>query len=180
MEKDLEDEILKLTAEFEKTIPKEESEKAEMIEAFKKYLQDTVKTLQESKSKFINKSTESIKEVLKRRADSIGEYDLDSKKSELLEDEAFEEIRKISSEIYENARNKIDGKREKSKIDTEAEIEKMNKLLENVKGYNQEQAKKFISEAIVDSRYITSGNEDILSFRLYHYKEEKDNKEEER
>ena len=52
MEKELEEFILNLTAEFGKTVPKKEEEREELITGFKTYMYNAVKTLQNSTSKF--------------------------------------------------------------------------------------------------------------------------------
>ena len=65
MKEELEGLILKLTTDFEKTIPQKENERTEIIEAFKNYLYLAVQTIEESTSKFISKDLDSVKQSLK-------------------------------------------------------------------------------------------------------------------
>ncbi len=173
MEKEIEDLISKLTDDFGKSVSQEEKERENLIEAFEKYMHFAVKTLQESESKFIQKDTESIKSVLNRVAKNLIEENITSKKRELLEDKPFEEIRKISVEIFGKAKNKMNGEEVEKVEDIEAKTKDLNNLLGKVQEYNRERAAMFISDAQIDLQYITSEKEvDALSLRLYHYKKE--------
>ena len=179
MKEELESLIFKLTTDFEKTIPEEENERTEIIAAFKNYLYLAVKTIQESNSKFISKDLESIKSVLNGIAKDFSNKDVESIKRTLLMDSAFEEIRKKSSAIFEMAKSTMSGKGKNVEVDIVTETENMQSLFKSVKEYNQKQAQKLISEAIVDLEYIAHSNEDNLSLRLYQFKK-LNNKEEER
>lgn len=171
MKEELEGLIVKLTTDFEKTIPKEDNERNEMVVAFRNYLYLAVKTIQESTSKFIDKDLESIKSVLNGIAKDFGNReDIDAIKRILLIDSAFDEIRKKSLEIFEMAKSSLNGKDNNVNIDIASEIENMQNLLKRVKGYNKEQARELISEAIVDLEYITHSEDDNLSLRLYQFK----------
>lgn len=170
MKDELENLIAELTANFERTI-QEDNEKNEIIEAFRNYLYLAVQTIQESTSKFISKDPESIKSVLNSIARNYENMDIDAIKRTLLIDNAFDEIRKKSLEIFEIAKSNLSGKTNDANIDVENEVKNMQTLLKEVKEYNKEQAQELISEAIIDSGYITNSNEDILSLRLYHFKE---------
>lgn len=170
MEKQLEELILQLTIDFEKTIPQEEDERNEIISAFKEYLYLAVKTVEESTSKFISKDVESVKSVLTSLASDFDKKDMEYIKRNLLSDKSFEEIRKKSVGIFEMAKSTMLGKRENFQVDMTSEIDNMEILLKSVKECNQIQAQELISEAIVDIEYIRSLSDNTLSLRLYHFK----------
>ena len=172
MKEELEGLILKLTTDFEKTIPQKENERTEIIEAFKNYLYLAVQTIEESTSKFISKDLESIKSFLNSIASDFDKKDMEYIKRNLLVDKSFEEIRGKSVQIFEMAKSIMLGKRENVEIDVATEIDNMENLLKGVKKCNQKQAEELISEAIVDLQYITHLNEDVLSLRLYHFKKQ--------
>ena len=180
MKKELEGLILKLTTEFENTITEEENKKTEIVVAFKNYLYLAVETIQESTSKFISRDLESIKSALNSISNDFKQKDLESIKRILLVDDAFEEIRKKSLEIFKIAQNCMSGNGKVAEIDIENEIKNMDNLFKNVKGYNQKQAKELISEAIVDLKYISHQDERNLSLRLYQFKKRANRIEEER
>ena len=64
MQEKLDEFIINLTQNFENTIPKEEKERTELIQAFKEYLYLAVKTVRESPSKFMEEDENFIKSIL--------------------------------------------------------------------------------------------------------------------
>lgn len=171
MQEKLDKFILDLIQNFEKIIPKEEKERTELIQAFKEYLYMAVKTIQESSSKNIDKDEDFIKLTLNNIVSDLSARDINSMKQYLIADDAYEEIRKKSIEIFEVAKNAMLGKKANLKYDKTTEIEEMKNSLKNVKEYNQENAENLISEAIVDLTYLDDPNAGCLSIRLYHFKD---------
>lgn len=159
-----------LVKEFSLKIPTDEIEREELITAFKKYLQIGVNTIQNSDSKFIKKDSDSIKEFLSFETKTISDMDITAIKQFLINDNSFLEIKKFSEEIFELSKRKIQKENIIVKYDIDAEIKKMEKLLDSVKTYNQEKARKLMSETILDLNFLMDTNAGFYSFRLYHYK----------
>ncbi len=180
MQQELENTIDNLTKEFEEKIPIEEAERIEIVEAFRENLNFTAKAILECNSMFISKDVNSIKSDLTRKANEFKAKNLEEIKQTLIVDNAFDDIRKKSIEIFNIAKKQLSGSKVKAEIDMKNDVEEMKKLLNDVKEYNQVQAKKFISEAILDLEYITKNNPNCLSLRLYQFEKSAKNRGDER
>ncbi len=171
MEPELEEFILELTEKFEQVIPKEDEDFEKLKTSFKKDLEESVQMIKESDSEFARKDVKSIKSILNRMANRYFEANIESIKYTLLEDEAFEEVKNISLKIFELAQKKAKGEDIEVNQDLDEEIEKIKQLLSEVKDYNKEEAKKLLSEAIVDKKFIRTKNADVMSLRLADFLE---------
>lgn len=166
-----------LTSDFAKSISDNEVEKEKLIQAFREYMVSTIESIKHSDSKYINKDIKSVKRVLGRIANEIYGMSVTAMKQRLLEDESFEEIRIISVDAFDLAKRKKFGEKIEVDFDASSKIKQMQELLENVASYNKVQAKKFISEAILDLQYICENEENVSSIRLYHFMKEYDEEE---
>lgn len=81
-------------------------------------------------------------------------------------DTNFVNIYEISSEIFELARKKMAGKKVKLDKSNKEIEEKLENLLNGVNFINEIEAKRLISETILDLNYITNPEVKILSLRL--------------
>lgn len=167
--------ISELTSKFEKSVPKEEQE---LVTEFEKFLYSGVKSLEQSDSKFINKDKNSIIDVLKQVANKLIDYDLDTKKQQLLYDSSYGEIKKSSNNIFNMAIDKLEQKLVNIDFDILEEITKLEDLLNSVESYNKQQAEMLVSEAILDLNYINNPSESAMSLRLSHIKRALDAEEE--
>lgn len=172
--------INELTSKFARTISDDEKEKEELIGAFKEYLQMSIDTIINSNSKFINKSFEGIKDILVFETDRILDMDIVSTKQLLLRDLNLEKIQKIAKEVFEQAKQKLEGKKIVESQKTQQKLEKLSELLEGVKSYNQDIAKELISETILDLKFLDNPDTEIFSLRLYQLKSKMEKATEER
>ncbi len=81
-------------------------------------------------------------------------------------DTNFVNIYEISSEIFELARKKMAGKKVKLDKSNKEIEEKLENLLNGVNFINEIEAKRLISETILDLNYITNPEVKVLSLRL--------------
>lgn len=86
--------------------------------------------------------------------------------NEIKEDSNFDEIKHISTEIFEVAKEKMKNKETKTNIDAEETKKKLKELLEKVDFLNEIEAKRLVSEAMLDLDYISNSDVKILSLRL--------------
>lgn len=164
--------ILKLGKRFENSL-KENND--ELTSKFIEYL---YKTLENLNTNNIENEKEFIKYRLEKRAEYIITIkDDNAKKSILLHDNNFEELKQLSENIFRIAIKKAQNEKY-DELNLTAEIEKMKNLKDNVESYNQEQAKKLISEAVLDSEFIENPNTEYISLRLSHIINNLQNKEE--
>lgn len=87
----------------------------------------------------------------------------------LMHDNSLDVIYSISGKAYELAKEKYEKSLEYTvnKEEIEKDINTLINELKNVREFNKDIAKKFVSESIVDFEYA-SGNNKIISFRLSH------------
>ena len=96
--------ISEFVDEFKKDIPDNETE---LIEKFKSYLYSVIYNIKKSKSKFVAKDSESIKELLDKITKQLISEDLQGKKRILISDDNYEKINEISNEIFQLAQRKL-------------------------------------------------------------------------
>lgn len=161
--------ITELIDKFEKNIPEDESEKNDLVEAFRSYLDFAVDSIKNSNSKFVRKDFNSVSSVLTTIANEFYDMDIMVKKQNLLEDKNLEEIQTISNKVFELARRKLAGETIDETLDSTAEIEKMNELLKEVQEYNSERANELVSETMLDLKFLNEDKPDALSLRIYHF-----------
>ena len=170
-----------LTKKFEMCLPENEDDREILIENFKKYMYFSIDTLEKSKYN-IDRSFEGITKILISISASLCEMDIIEKKRKLLKDEKFEEIRRISGDTFRLALQRLTGEKNESISISQNDIESLDNLIKSVKPYNINEAKKLISEAILDWEYLNSENPNIYSIRLHHeilrLKRNEDDKEE--
>ena len=163
--------ISEFVDEFKKDIPDNETE---LIEKFKSYLYSVIYNIKKSKSKFVAKDSESIKELLDKITKQLISEDLQGKKRILISDDNYEKINEISNEIFQLAQRKLNNEDIKIEFEDSEKIKEMQNLLKDVKEYNIQKAKKLISEAILDLNYINEKSTDICSLRLGYIKNNKE------
>lgn len=169
MEQEYLDLILRLTNDFEKSVLDNEKEKEQLVQSFRKYLELAVDTIKTSNSKFISKDSETIKRSLTKIAREFCDMDITSMKQRLLEDENLKEIQTISEEVFELAKRKKLGKNIESDFDYPSKIKQLSELLKKVAPYNVGQARKLVSEAVLDLKYVCENEERVSSLRLYYF-----------
>ena len=87
-------------------------------------------------------------------------------KTENQRDSNFEDICEISLKVFQEAKKKMAGEKLDVKIQSNEIKEKRQALLNEVNFINEIEAKRMISEAILDLGYITNPEVKILSLRL--------------
>lgn len=78
----------------------------------------------------------------------------------------FENICKISSKIFEIAKKKLAGEKVKIDVSVDEVKDKLQNLLDGVSFINEIEAKRLVSETILDLGYITNLEVKVLSLRL--------------
>lgn len=168
--------IDKLVQKFDDVIPEEEKE---LTIKFREYLYKAIENLKKSDLKFVRKDKQSIESTLNRITNRFISFDLQEKQQELLIDDNFEEMKKISNTIYNIAKSIMEGNSQKVDFDIAEEKERLYTLFNLVKPYNIELAKRLVSETIVELNYISNPETDILSLRLGAIREESKREKEE-
>lgn len=93
-------------------------------------------------------------------------------------DKDFKRICEISSNIFEMAKKKMMGEKVKVDIENKEIKQELQKLLNSVNFINEIEAKRLVSETILDLDYITNPEVKVLSLRLGKiYREQKKNDE---
>lgn len=172
--------ISELVKQFKESISQEESE---LVDKFKEYLQIAIMSIKNNKSKFVNKDDESIKSVVTKMANDLICANMETKKRVLIEDKNLIRINEYSNQAYKDATKIVMGESEAIEYDTDERIDEVVNLLEKVKEYNKDIAKKMVSEIILDLNFIKNPKTGITSLRLGHFirdYENANNKEEER
>lgn len=78
----------------------------------------------------------------------------------------FENICKISSKVFGIAKKRLAGEKVKIDVSVDAVRDKLQKLLNNVNFINEIEAKRLVSETLLDLGYITNPQVKVLSLRL--------------
>ena len=86
--------------------------------------------------------------------------------NEINKDSNFDEIKRISIEIFEVAKEKMKNGEVKTNIDDEKTKKELRELLDKVDFLNEIEAKRLVSEAMLDLDYINNSDVKILSLRL--------------
>ncbi len=86
--------------------------------------------------------------------------------NEISKDSNFDNIRRISTEVFEIAKEKMKNGKLKADLDIEKTRKNLKDLLDKVDFLNEIEAKKLVSEAILDLDYISNSDVKILSLRL--------------
>lgn len=86
--------------------------------------------------------------------------------NEINKDSNFDEIKRISIEIFEVAKEKMKNGEVKTNIDDEKIKKELRELLDKVDFLNEIEAKRLVSEAMLDLDYISNSDVKILSLRL--------------
>ncbi len=86
--------------------------------------------------------------------------------NEINKDSNFDEIKRISIEIFEVAKEKMKNGEVKTNIDDEKIKKELRELLDKVDFLNEIEAKRLVSEAMLDLDYINNSDVKILSLRL--------------
>lgn len=168
----MEELVNELVRSFEETITNEE-EKEKLVKNFREMIIATIKSFKED-----NYNDADIEERMKRISKRWIDLDEEEKRRRLLPANSLGKIMDISNEVYNIAVEKLIGNNVNVEFDISEKIDELENLLKEVESQNLEQAKQFVSEAILDLRFIEKPDTDILSLRLGHIKI--DRKEEER
>lgn len=86
--------------------------------------------------------------------------------NEINKDTNFDEIKRISIEIFEVAKEKMKNGEVKTNIDDAKTKKELRELLDKVDFLNEIEAKRLVSEAMLDLDYISNSDVKILSLRL--------------
>lgn len=86
--------------------------------------------------------------------------------NEINKDTNFDEIKRISIEIFEVAKEKMKNGEVKTNIDDEKTKKELRELLDKADFLNEIEAKRLVSEAMLDLDYISNSDVKILSLRL--------------
>ena len=86
--------------------------------------------------------------------------------TENIVDTNFENICEISSKVFEIAKKKLAGEKVKIDIQNNEIKDKLENLLNGINFINEIEAKRLISETILDLEYITNPEVKVLSLRL--------------
>ena len=86
--------------------------------------------------------------------------------NEINKDTNFDEIKRISIEIFEVAKEKMKNGEVKTNIDDEKTKKELRELLDKADFLNEIEAKRLVSEAMLDLDYINNSDVKILSLRL--------------
>ncbi|MBQ9072024.1 MAG: hypothetical protein IJY25_02590 [Bacilli bacterium] len=161
------EELMKnLINEFSKSIPVTEEEKDKLIWAFYEHLKSIVTYIYETNSEQ-DDNYNMMKRLLEQNARRLTLCDINSKKSILIKDEAFEKLEKLSFQLFEYAKEKKNNTNLRLTKDSYNEIlEAFDKLYELVKPYNKEEAENLRSEGILDADYLFEDECNITSLRL--------------
>ncbi len=167
--------ISKLVEQFKKSTPDDEEE---LIAGFENYLYTIVRKMKEAKHDSTKEGKQRIEILLNRITKNLSMTNLETKKSRILVDESFEEIRKISDNVFETALRQLESNATTNiDINVEEKIEKIIQLLEEVKSFNKEQAQMLVSETMLDLQFIQNPKTDIKSLRLAHIQTAMKNRE---
>ncbi|MBR6033970.1 MAG: hypothetical protein IKP28_04465 [Clostridia bacterium] len=155
----------KLIEDFKKTVPKDEEK---LISEYEKYIEAMIEDIKKSSDQ---EEMEASIEVAKIMAGRLINADIDTKKRRLFRDENLSKLEATSMDAYRMAEQIVEGKKQIRKIskdEVDEKIKQMEELAKKVQPYNVEQARILLSEGIMDLRYITGEEKEIVSLRLGH------------
>lgn len=160
----MEELIGKLTKEFKDSIPYEE-QKEQLTIRFKDVLKDTVKSFKDD-----SYEESELQNIIIRISKKWTGLEFEEKQRRLFVDTNFGSIMEISQKAYDTAISVLLGNDVDIDFEISEEIEKLEELLKEVTPYNKEEAKRLVSEGILDLKFIENSNTDIVSLRLGHIK----------
>lgn len=161
---------IELVNKFALSISDDDKDKKELTEAFTKYIKDAEEYFKTVEAKNINNKQETLEQYLNSIETAFANLNIVIKKRYLLKDACFDEISVISQKIFDLAIEKADGKKLIETIDVDELYKRIEELEKGVKEYNLEEAKKLISETVLDISFIKKEKPTICSIRMYHYK----------
>lgn len=157
-----------LTDQFRKYIANGDSDLASQ---YQKYVEYLIESILNTSLPHIKKDEETIRYMLQVDFKQLKEMSIDKIRNKIIKDLAYEQIEKISAEIYFSAKKVFKGER----IETDTinrlsqELESSKKQLKDVREAFRNNAEKLVSEAILDLHYITHPGTDTTSLRLGRY-----------
>ena len=163
--------IQELTEKYKNSIPENETE---LIEPFQNFLKDSLEDLKNIQYPFIKDNDERVLEQIKSIAENIISKNLEEKRKIFVVDKSMQKIVKISNQTYEIAEKKLKKKDIEIDFNISDRVKELKELLETVKPYNKEQAKKLISETVADLHFIEHPDTEFYSFRLSNLKKEEE------
>ena len=153
------DDIKKILAAFKESVSNE-PDAEELFSLFK----EKVKSVYE-----FCKDNGASEEVAYRMVNSrLGYYvqmSTQDKRRNLIKDPNIDKIRHISNKVYRIAENTVHGKEFGKKIDLHKLENRLGHISGEVKDFNKSEAKRLISETLLDVNYI-NGKRNISSLRL--------------
>ena len=117
---------------------------------------------------------EKVLEQINSIAENIISKNLEEKKKIFIVDKSMQRIVEISNQTYEIASKKLKNKDIEIDFNISDRVKELKELLEAVKPYNKEQAKKLISETVADLHFIEHPDTEFYSFRLSNLKKEEE------
>lgn len=172
----MEENLKELINKFMSSIPNNTEDRSELIEEFKKFLNDFMNQLINLRGEH-NITNNQIKEIVTSQANTIIDLNTNEKRAYLIEDKYFQQLRECSEGIFEDAINKVEGKKGKTKEEYNALKNKMKLMRDSVKYFNMQEANELYSQTLLDIDFLCG--KDIASLRLGAYIEN-NRKDEER
>lgn len=161
--------ISELVIEFEKIVPEEEND---LIQIYREYIKELINS---AKYSSIPQDYKDVEEMLRYELKRFKKMNIDEIKNEIIIDESFERIQSFSRKAFVNALKVLDGEKVESNTIAEIkqELESIEKEMEKVREDNMKEAKKMLSEAILDVQYVEKPFTKLTSLRIGHEIEER-------
>jgi len=157
--------IIELTRQFEKSIPDDEKDKAELVNQFKNYMEKERDNA--SRNIVVRSSSYLMEKMLRSKANQLIETDIITKKKSLLKDENFEELMQRSIQAFEIAKKTLlAGDRVVKEINSVELIEEVKELRDSVRDFNQKDARAICSETILDINLMACPGANMVSLRI--------------
>ena len=158
--------IERLENDFKKMNPKSDND---LGIKFKEYL---TKRIEDLRSAYPNEQENVYMKIIENDAQNIINDDILSIKRKLIKDDNFENIKKCSNKLFKMAiatNSKKTKKMQYNVTDINNDVANMKKCIKNVQDFNKVEAKKLVSEGILDSKYILNPNTQMFSLRMWRF-----------
>lgn len=131
--------------------------------------------IKKNKLSDISQDKESIEKRLRNVSFALIKCYLENESKNHITDSNFEKIVRISSEGYNIALSIINKENVNFNGNYKEKINEMIELLEKVKPYNREEAKRLVSDGILDWNFVNNSKTDTFSLRLWHLMDKVEN-----
>lgn len=156
--------ISELIFEFEKIVPKEEKD---LIKIYREHIK---KLINSAKYSSIPHDDKDVEDMFRYELQRFKKMSIEEIKNEIIIDESFEKIQSFSRKAFVKALKVLDGEKVDAKTSTELrkELNKINKEIGKVKEDNMKEAKRLLSEAILDVQFVEKASTKLTSLRIWH------------